>query len=560
MGVVNLYTGDFLKNAGLVGLVHMLKLAGAKENLDYGIPDGTQEIWLDSEFVQQADWTQMYFDTLIEYYGPSTTYQRIVEKIHLTLDKLSKAEWKPEKQEKEDLKYINDKLLSNSYKAGFDNIKNQLSYPQVYEKLNQDKLKDKMGQAELTERLEELQCFLADPLCKETFTMKSIIYTYINRFWDGKCFLLRANAKKDIKELFEVEFSVPLRNYCKNIHDKDKDTCIDCGMPMGAKEKVSIAFMTEMADDLTRKRSAFWNGKVDAFLCPVCAFIYALSPLGFQLFANKFVFINTNDSIDQLLLSNNKKGSLNLETQKEEEESYSSWYSKAMTAVLDSKVKEVYNCQVILRGTNAEDRYLFSVIHKDVLNILKKPKIKELLQRLAKHPIVKIRNEYLNVYDSVIFNILQYQSQYRLLNRLLKASLDNDFIISTAQIVYWVQVRAQMIRDNKDKEGGNQIMSRYIMRDKGYALRAAVMSSKGASSDECLRGTIYQLLNALSVRNVDKFMDIIMRLYCSSKLEIPDGFIHMLGNPDRFQEYGYAFLMGLKGSHSEHVKEGVANE
>ena len=39
--------------------------------------------------------------------------------------------------------------------------------------------------------------------------MKSVIYTYINRFWSGKCFLLRANAKKDMRELFEKDFSEP---------------------------------------------------------------------------------------------------------------------------------------------------------------------------------------------------------------------------------------------------------------------------------------------------------------------------------------------------------------
>ena len=39
------------------------------------------------------------------------------------------------------------------------------------------------------------------------------------------------------------------------------------------------------------------------------------------------------------------------------------------------------------------------------------------------------------------------------------------------------------------------------------------MSAKGESSGECLRGMEYQLLNALSVRNVEKCMDIVLRLY-----------------------------------------------
>ena len=97
-----------------------------------------------------------------------------------------------------------------------------------------------------------------------------------------------------------------------------KDLCIDCGNPTGPKEKVSIAFMNEVGDDFTRKRSAFWDCKVDAFLCPGCAFIYALSPLGFRLYANKFVFVNTNDSINTLLYTNSKIGRIDKEGEKTE--------------------------------------------------------------------------------------------------------------------------------------------------------------------------------------------------------------------------------------------------
>ena len=71
----------------------------------------------------------------------------------------------------------------------------------------------------------------------KTFIMKSVIYTYINRFWSGKCFLLRANAKKDMRELFEKDFSEPFRKYLKTDHVKAKDLCIDCGATIGPKEK-----------------------------------------------------------------------------------------------------------------------------------------------------------------------------------------------------------------------------------------------------------------------------------------------------------------------------------
>ena len=97
--------------------------------------------------------------------------------------------------------------------------------------------------------------------------------------------------------------------------------------------------MKEMADDLTRKRSAFWNCQVDAFLCPVCAFVYALSPLGFQMYANKFVFMNLNENISVLVDVNGKKRGNGLK-EKGEEENYTVWFARILNKVLSDKVKE----------------------------------------------------------------------------------------------------------------------------------------------------------------------------------------------------------------------------
>lgn len=98
------------------------------------------------------------------------------------------------------------------------------------------------------------------------------------------------------------------------------------------------------------------------------------------------------------------------------------------------------------------------------------------------------------------------------------------------------------------------------MKKSGADLRRAIMSAKGESSGECLRGTEYQLLNALSVRNVEKFMDIVLRLYSAygsrknengQELLIPTGLVQMLGNSEKFTRYGYAFVMGLEGCYEK---------
>ena len=100
-------------------------------------------------------------------------------------------------------------------------------------------------------------------------------------------------------------------------------------------------------------------------------------------------------------------------------------------------------------------------------------------------------------------------------------------------------------------------MNRYEVRERGYDLRNALLGAKGTSEDACIRGTIYQLLNALSVGNVERFMEVIMRVYCSTRLQVPDAFIEFLKDRDTFTEYGYAFLLGLQGSHYEKKEEKV---
>lgn len=462
-------TGDFLKNAGIVGMKYMLETSGAKRDVDYGITEDENALWISNEFTDTADWTDMYFKAFVDHFGSNTVYQTVLDKIETNQEKIRIQKWKVEKAEKDDLKFINDKLLSNSYQSGFENIKENIENPEVYERLKKEKLSDKQEPEQLYERMEELKIFLQQPLCKETFVMKSIVYNYINRFWDGKCFLLRANAKKDMRNLFEKDFSLPLKTYLSGNHKKAKDLCIDCGMPMNNKEKVSIAFMNDIADDLTRKRSAFWNCKVDAFLCPVCAFVYALSPLGFQLIGNKFVFVNVNESVTALINGNRKESKIGLTEKKQENEKYPSWFARVMNIVLGEKTKEISNIQIVLRGTNANDKYLFSVINKKILYILQDEKIRSYLKTLAEHPIVKIDNDYLNVYEAVILNLLQYHGQYPLLNKLLKESIENSAPLWAASFVYNIELKTSGIKTEK---GGKEFMNRYMnykMRDSGYA-------------------------------------------------------------------------------------------
>lgn len=559
---ITVSSGDFLKNAGIVGLKYLLTTDGAEENQDYGVTSDGQGLWLDRNYVKKSDWTKMYFQAFVKKYGQHTAYRAALEKIDAILEKAEQEDFQ-KKDCREELKFINDKLLSNSYRSGFENIRQEIENPEVYERLRTSKLKENMETEELCARLEQLRTFLEQEQCEETFSMKSIIYNYINRFWDGKSFLLRANAAKNMKETFDADFSAPLLRYVSAGHEKAKELCIDCGEKMDAKERVSIAFMKDQADDLTRKRSAFWNCKVDAWLCPVCAYVYALAPLGFTQVGKNFVFVNMNQSLETLFDANPFRGSLVQGAEQEDEEKYASWIARTIDLLLKEKSRELGNIQVITRGMGENDRYTFDVISKDVLMLLQDENIRKDLNMLSHYPYMKTGKDFWNIHENVILNMLRYCSQYAVINRLLKMALDkvngSESALFRAAFVYDVQLRTRLLSKDSGEKTGGALMNRYRVRDEGYQLRNELLGAKGTNDDACIRGTVYQLLNALSVGNVEHFMEIIMRVYCSTKLQVPNAFIEFLKDKDTFTEYGYAFLLGLQGSHYE-KKEEVTNE
>ena len=54
------------------------------------------------------------------------------------------------------------------------------------------KLSFKLDACELKRRLEELNIFLKQPLCEETFVMKSVYIIILTVFWDGKMFFIKS--------------------------------------------------------------------------------------------------------------------------------------------------------------------------------------------------------------------------------------------------------------------------------------------------------------------------------------------------------------------------------
>mgnify|MGYP000065532876 FL=1 len=280
------------------------------------------------------------------------------------------------------------------------------------------------------------------------------------------------------------------------------------------------------------------------------------------MFANKFVFVNINNNINALIDANSKSRKSSMDGEKKENERYSAWFAESINILLKEKLQGFSNIQVILRGIKAEDKYFLSIVNKRMLKTISRPSVATALQWLAKSPNAKVKNEFLNVHEAVIANLFQQHNQYQLLNRLLRESIENESFSFYVNCIYEIQLWYGMV--DKDEKRKEIIMNCGIMKKSGADLRKVIMQAKGTSSGDCLRGTVYQLLNALYVNNVWRFLDIVLRLYNSygsrknengPELLIPTGMVEVLEDKGKFRDYGYAFIIGLDGCYEGKKEE-----
>jgi CRISPR-associated protein Cst1 len=550
-------TNDFIQNAGIIGLIRLLEHQGASRGQDYCI-DGT-DLSVSTDYLLRGDLpkayvdlSKAYMDAFIDKYYQETHHAIALQKIAQLRNLLAEADGSDGKEKQKDLiTYLHDKLSSASYQSGYAILEEKNIQTDIVAILK--KLKKEKDKAEILRLLSELEEELNKPLVKETLAFKSIIYSRINMFWENKAFLLPKNSKRTLEEVFSNDFTEPLVNYIQK-SKKSKDTCIACGNPISGKEKTSIAFMKDMADDLSRKTSAFWNCKVDAFICPNCAFLYALVPLGFVPIGNDMVFVNTNTNIE-FLEQSNRAETLNIE--KDDNLKLSILYNTIIANLIKTSKLKASNIQVITRR-KFEERYDLNIIGKDVIEILENAR--KPLENLMKWH-VKDGEQYINVYERTIVNVINGQNQYGNINRLFRLNLDQSRIVFAIYNVLMVQFHQC---NNKKRKGGNAMnKARLSFACKGgNDLRRTILdySSTGGDnqdeSDNKLRGTVYQFLNALQVGDQFAFMNMLLRLSTSYNMKVPSVFMDAFQSEEDFLNIAYAFLVGLKGGYFEKEKKG----
>lgn len=553
-GYLRIELNTFLFNAGIVGFCYLLEQQGARREAEYKL--NGQTLFVSKDFLQKIDLAQAYIDAHIQKFGEFTAFARFNTEIDSLESLTEKYDKEPTTERKKaiDVKYkiILDGFTRSSYLTACI-ILNEKGYSIDLKKICAEIKAVPDYQAKF-QQLKQLQNVVQEKEIKETLLMKDIIYTRISAIWSNKAFLNTSNSKKDIKTVYEKDFVMPLLEQLQKMDiAKSKKTkqCIECETPLSIS--MEISFLNDSVDDMTRKKSSFWNCKPDAYLCPLCAFIYSLAPLGFEALGRNLIFINFNVAVDLLIRSNGAFLAKNsLKNQVDENQKYQAIMNSLMQALVEGKIEELNNVQVIVRDIT-NNRYKMNIVAKDILRVLEKSYGK--LDKLKEISIEISPKNWLNIYQEVLNHILDRLNLYDLINLLLKYSLKEN--TGTGYLMNILRIQMIMFGGGKMEEKKAQVAF-----FKGRELRGIICgeNSNEKDADNKLRGFVYSLLNALQVNSRDDFWNLIFRMYSGLNQPTPEILLETFSSEDKFKYVGYAFVLGLKSELYRKSSEKIEEE
>ncbi|MDO4550795.1 MAG: type I-B CRISPR-associated protein Cas8b1/Cst1 [Planctomycetia bacterium] len=564
MDTLKLEPGDFMKNAGIVGFLRMMEIHRNKGGNESKQLKSVQ-VEYDIAELLEMDLAQMYIDAFVEIHGEETNTFKQYQRMEILLQKLKTDENLVFKEIKIDWEDISKELLwphctDGLKSAGRPEVIDWLKDLEISEEFFRDRRSDFIAS------VERISSSLTQPSVKKILLFKAVMYEVICHFWGGSFKKVKGQGYKfdrqqGLKSIFHKNMRTsPIRDaiqkeYINPIAKKPPVRvdfyCIDCGQKITKSIGREISLFLNIADDLSRKTSAFWNCKPDGYLCPICTFLYILAPLGFVRVENgDFMFINSNTDV-QMLYDNNM-------AKLKEEETAPSWQQRLNQAIgqlLQGKEKVASNIQVITRSSQ-ENKYRFNVIGRELVEILQKAR--KPLDFLNEQSSVRLANgDYINVYQECLLNVLNYRDQYNLLHQLVMVSMKQGGVNRFLWHVLKVQCQQLLLRKEHSMELDKQ---QYYAAKSGAELRNLLVSLKAGGNaaaftddkkEDLIRGTVYQLTNALKVQDREQFIDLIIRIYSSCKKPIPTVFLSALQDTDTFTFIGYAFIIGLKGGFYE---------
>lgn len=546
---IEIFLGDWLYNAGIVGFINILKSAGDSIVYNKNSFEFTNDALIGFE--------NKFFDYLIKTYKKTLSWSKIIRnkdfiETHIN-DNLeffdeTKLEYLNKiigsKAQNGSIKYF---LNSASYIKAYSLIGNSQTLIDLEKELNPIKLEKNKNllfyKAEIMRMLtiiKDIICLLESESFEKYIAGKNVIYTIIRQGWDGVSFLNPQTKEPNMYEDYKNCFLMDAVDYVTAPKDNYKYNCFTCHRKVKTLSD-SLSFLNEIGFDTARKPSHVWNYDNDITICPICKLIYSCVPCGMTYVLNNGVFVNRNHSVDLLVEVNQHMKHLTLDT---EENDYVSTYRAMILALTSTKNKnvkyELSDIQVVkYEDIGGSNKYRFNIFSKKALRVIEKSG--EDLEHLINASYKEIDTSY-RLYDEVIKKLFNNEYMYLLIHKLFVLKLQNkkDLYYSMYHIRAIIRINQRAIEGEGKMENSKEMLKVY--NSSGYYLKKSYVEK---NAENKLNGISYKLLNALKTGNTSMFMDTILNCYLYVNKQVPLFLVECLKDENTFKSIGYSFVAGL---------------
>lgn len=540
--MIHLRLGDWLYNAGIVGLANILEYT--KEN---SVKYEGREISFDTKELDNFD--EKFFKYFINTYEHTLAWKKVISyKERIEAFEREKYQNFNENSLEEFNKYVENLkryLKSNSHVAAYELIEEKYPVLEIEKQLKKiqlkkkEQLQDKIPEIKETiSKIKGVIEFYNKPETKKYIAGKNVIYNVLKNGWNGVSILNPQTKEKDIYKDYNDYFPRDAVNYMQIDKRTFKYNCFNCNNPID-NLNTEMGFLNVTGFDTSRKPSHIWNYNNDIAICPVCKLVYSCVPAGFTYVYDKGIFVNDNNSADSIVRISRKIRSQIL---KDESFNSNTTYKSLITAVQerinDSFQYELSDIQVV---RYEKESYRFNILSKQNIKVVRDSK--EELDRIIKASY-KEGDEYIRIYEEVVKKLFNNENQFLMIHKLLIYKLSK----TSSEVFFNINNIKDVIRINF-----NYLKGVNYMRDKekddlktysgaGYYLREAY---KNKHSENKLDGIAYRLLNALKTNNQGMFMDTILNCYLYTNKQVPYFFTDCLKEKEVFKTIGYAFISGM---------------
>lgn len=550
--MIKLSLGDWLYNAGVVGLVNILEHAN-KNSVTYD-DDNARAVSFSINELENFD--KKFFNYFIDTYEHTLAWSKVVSYKN-QIEQFERENYTNFNEQSlkifnvyiDDLKkYLKSHSHVSAYKLidfKFPALDKEKEIKKVILKKN-EKLENKIDEVkEMANKIKEVISFYSQPDSKKYIAGKNVIYTIIKNAWNGVSILNPQTKEDDIYKDYNNYFPEDAINYLLTDRKKSKFNCFVCDNKID-NLNTEMGFLNATGFDTSRKPSHVWNYDNDIAICPVCKLVYSCVPAGFTYVYNRGIFVNDNTSVERIVNISNK---IKFEVLKSDNMNANTTYKSIITAIQEKENEsfkyELADIQVV---RYEDESYRFNILSKQILKVFRESE-KE-LNRIIKASY-KEADIYFQIYENLVKKLFNNENLFLLIHKLLiyKLSKPENVFYSVGNIKDVILVNLNYLKGVGYMDKEKDVLKSYS--GAGYYLREAY---KKKSSENKLDGISYKLLNALKTNNQGMFMDTLLNCYLYTDKQVPSFFTDCLKGKELFKTIGYAFVSGLIDG-EEYVKK-----